>query len=147
MENKTAQKIFIVDDEPYCLHLLEQYLTNLGYSQVFPINNSADCLNRLTEEPDIIFLDYNIDNVNGIDLLKKIKRFNPNIIVLFASSQEKIGIAVDALKYGALDYIIKEDMSEDRIKLNMEKALAIKDIIDKKNKKGLVRKILGGLNN
>lgn len=147
MENKTAQKIFIVDDEPYCIHLLEQYLTNLGYKEVHSFSNSADCLHRLTDEPDIIFLDYNMDNLNGIDLLKKIKRFNPNIIVLFVSSQEKIGVAVDALKYGALDYIIKEDMSEDRIKLNMEKAIAVKEIITKRNKKGLVKKILGGLKN
>ena len=147
MEHKTAQKIFIVDDEPYCLHLLEQYLSNLGYKEVHSFSNSADCLNRLTDEPDFIFLDYNMDNLNGIDLLKKIKRFNPNIIVLFVSSQEKIGIAVDALKFGALDYIIKEDMSEDRIKLNMDKAIAVKEIITKRTRKSLVKKILGGLKN
>lgn len=143
MEQKTSPSIFIVDDEPYCLQLLEQYLSNLGYKNVSAFNNSADCLNQLTEEPDFIFLDYNMDNLTGIDLLKKIKRFNPNIIVLFVSSQEKIGIAVDALKFGALDYIIKEDMTEERIKLNMDKALAIKELINKRNKKGIVKKILG----
>jgi DNA-binding NtrC family response regulator len=96
-------------------------------------------------QPDVIFLDYNMDNLNGLDILKKIKRFDPNIMVFFVSGQETISVAVSALKYGAFDYIVKHEMSEDRIKACLEKVEKIREILLKKKKQGMLKNLLTGI--
>jgi DNA-binding NtrC family response regulator len=145
METNPPLKIFLVDDEQYCLHLYARYLNNLGYTRIQYFSKSAECLNQLTLKPDLIFLDYNMDNLNGIDILRKIKRFDPNILVIFISGQEDISIAVNALKYGALDYITKDNLDEAKIKSCLDKVLQIREMIRKKNKFSGVKKLLSGI--
>ena len=144
MEPSNPLKVFLVDDEPYCLQLYGRYLTNLGVTQIQYFSKSGDCLDQLPLRPDLIFLDYNMDNLNGIDILKKIKRFDPNIPVIFISGQEEIKIAVNALKYGAFDYLTKDYIDERKMKHCLDKVLQIKEIMAKKNKLGRLRKILSG---
>ena len=105
-------KIFLVDDDLFCLNLHEQHLKNLGFSNILKFQSGTECLNNLIKYPDIIFLDYKMDTLNGFEVLKKIKRFNPNINVVMVSAQEDLQTAIDALKYGAFDYIIKSDQEE-----------------------------------
>src|ERR1700744_2320050 len=107
MPKTTNYRIFLVDDEPFCLDLYQQYLHNLEQPDIHLFSSSAECLNQLSLQPDLIFLDYQMDSINGLETLKKIKRFDPNAIVVFISGQETIEVAVNALKYGALDYIPK----------------------------------------
>jgi DNA-binding NtrC family response regulator len=137
-------KIFLVDDDPNCLQLYAQYLNNLGYTHIQYFGKSSDCVDQLTLNPDLVFLDYTMDNLNGIDVLKRIKRFNPNILVVFISGQEEIDVAVNALKYGALDYITKEDIDQVRISACMEKVVQIREILLKKRNMGVVKKMLTG---
>jgi DNA-binding NtrC family response regulator len=144
METRTLLKVFLVDDEPYCQQLYGRYLNNLGVTQIQHFSKSSDCLEQLICRPDLIFLDYNMDNLNGIDILKKIKRFDPNIPVIFISGQEEIKIAVNALKYGAFDYLTKEHIDEAKMRHCLDKVVQIKDIMAKKNKLGGIKKILSG---
>ena len=102
-------KVFVVDDDQFTLSWYAQYIANQGNYDVTSFDNSLACLNNLTQEPHIIFLDHRMDNLSGLDVLRKIKRFNPNIYVVFISGQEDIQVAVNALKLGAFDYIIKGD--------------------------------------
>ncbi|HTI08637.1 MAG TPA: response regulator [Puia sp.] len=138
-------KIFLVDDELYCLNLYAQYLNNLGYTRIQYFDKSIECLDQLRLRPDIIFLDYYIDNRNGIDILMKIKRFDPKIPVVFISGQEDIDIAVKALKYGALDYLTKENLDEARIKACVDKVLKIRGMLLKNSKRKKIKKILSGV--
>ena|ERR1700744_3782276 len=147
METNPPLKIFLVDDEQYCLHLYARYLNNLGYTRLQYFSKSMECLHQLTLKPDVIFLDYHMDNLNGIDILRKIKRFDPNILVIFISGQEDISIAVNALKYGALDYITKDNLDEARISKCLDKVLQIREILHKKSKLGRVKKIFSGFSN
>ncbi|WP_461130926.1 response regulator [Spirosoma aerophilum] len=107
MENKDALSIFVVDDDPFCQKIYEQHLHQLGYSQVRLFSDGQSCLNLLTELPDVIFLDYQMEPLDGLEVLRKIKRFNPDIYLVVISAQEDLQVAVNALKYGAFDYIIK----------------------------------------
>ncbi|MFM1744416.1 MAG: hypothetical protein RLZZ630_353, partial [Bacteroidota bacterium] len=63
-------------------------------------------------KPSIVFLDYNLDSkvrqaMDGIDVLKEIKELDPQIEVVMISGQDKIDVAVNSIKYGAFDYIVK----------------------------------------
>ena len=122
MLKRFAATIFLVDDDVLCLNLYNQFLKQLGYNNVRMFDNGNDCLTSLDESnPDIIFLDYNMDELNGIDVLKQIKKFNPAIIVLFISGQEDIEVAVNTIQHGALDYIVKSSLSTEKMKAIMER--------------------------
>jgi len=122
MLTKLDAKIFLVDDDVLCLNLYKQFLKQLGYNNIFLFDNGNDCLTHLDiTKPDIIFLDYNMDELNGIDVLKQIKKFDPSITVLFISGQEDIEIAVNTIKHGALDYIVKSSLSTEKMKSIMER--------------------------
>ncbi|MEO6316286.1 MAG: response regulator [Chitinophagaceae bacterium] len=122
MLKRFTASIFLVDDDVLCLNLYNQFLKQLGYTNVSLFDNGNDCLVGLDEgNPEIIFLDYNMDELNGIDVLKQIKKFNPSIIVLFISGQEDIEVAVNTIKHGALDYIVKSSLSTEKFKQIMER--------------------------
>jgi DNA-binding NtrC family response regulator len=144
METNNLLKVFLVDDDPYCLRLYGRMLNNLSVTRIHCFSKSSDCLEQLTSQPDLIFLDYNMDNLNGIDILKKIKRFDPNIPVIFISGQKEIKVAVNALKYGAFDYLTKENVDEPKIKHCLDKVLQIKELMARKKKRSRIGKILSG---
>jgi DNA-binding NtrC family response regulator len=100
--------VFIVDDDPFCLRLYQKHLEEIGFTSIYSFKDGQDCINNLTEDPAIILLDYNMNNMTGLEVLKKIKRFNPDIFTVLVSAQEDMQIAINALKYGAFDYIIKD---------------------------------------
>ncbi|MFT3935862.1 MAG: response regulator [Chitinophagaceae bacterium] len=113
--------IYLVDDDVLCLNLYKQFLRQLGYTNVHLFDNGNDCLSSLDElKPSLIFLDYNMDELNGIDVLKQIKKFDPSIIVLFISGQEDIEVAVNTIQHGAMDYIVKSSLSTEKMKTIME---------------------------
>jgi DNA-binding NtrC family response regulator len=134
METANSLKIFLVDDDQFSLGIYEQYIRNLGYNDLQIFDNGTSCLNKLTDQPDVIFLDHGMDILNGIEVLKKIKRFNPNIFVVFVSGQEDIQTAVNSLKYGAFDYIVKGQNDIDRFQKVLNKILEVRELLMKKEK-------------
>lgn len=127
MENNT--KIFLVDDDLFSLNTYRQHLENLGYNDVSLFLNGTICLNNLYKKPGVIFLDHNMDNLTGFDVLKKIKRYDSTIYVVIISAQENMKGAVNALKYGAFDYIIKGHNESE----NMRQVLLRIDSIQKRD--------------
>lgn len=134
METLQSFKIFLVDDDVFSLSLYEQQIRNIGYQDVTTFDNGTACLNSLTQQPDVIFLDHGMDILNGLEVLKKIKRFNPNIFVVFVSGQEDIETAVNSLKYGAFDYIVKGQNEIRKIGSVMEKIQAFRELMPRKEK-------------
>jgi DNA-binding NtrC family response regulator len=131
MENQF--KFFIVDDDVFCRSIYEQYLNNINYTDITCFSNGSDCLEQLYQNPDIIFLDHNMEDLTGFEVLKKIKRFNPNIYVVMVSGQENMKTAIDSLKYGAFDYVIKESTVCEKIALVIEKIIRVKEELKKSN--------------
>ena len=74
-----------------------------------------------------------MDDITGFEVLKKIKRYNPNIYVVMISAQENIKTAVDALKYGAFDYIIKDADVCEKISPILNKIIQVKEELKKAN--------------
>lgn len=114
-------KIFIVDDDIFCLTLYNQFLKNLGYSNVTSFTGGHECLDHLNAGPELIFLDYNMEGMNGIEVLKKIKEINPNIAVYIITGKEDPRVAAESVKQGAVDYVVKSSLSPDKMKTIMER--------------------------
>lgn len=126
-------KIFLVDDDLFSLNIYRQGLENLGYENISLFLNGSTCLNSLHSKPDIIFLDYNMHGLTGFEVLKKIKRYDSNVFVNIVSAQENMKVAVDALKYGAFDYIIKGDDEIEKMNNVILRIEQIKEEIAKNN--------------
>ena len=108
-------KIFILEDDLWYGTMLEHYLTLNPDYQVMRFETEKDFYQRLHENPDVVTLDYSLTEGDGSKVLKKIKDFNPEIEVIMISGQEDISTAVELLKSGAFDYIVKDDDTKDRL--------------------------------
>ncbi|WP_185290525.1 response regulator [Chryseobacterium lactis] len=129
-------KFFIVDDDRFCATVYEQYLKNHHYEDITSFSSGEECLEELYQKPDIIFLDHNMEDLNGFEVLKKIKRYDPNIYVIMVSAQENIDTAVNALKYGAFDYLVKDARVCEKMIETVEKILKIKEEMSHSKLKG-----------
>ncbi|OQX82478.1 MAG: hypothetical protein B6D64_00050 [Bacteroidetes bacterium 4484_276] len=137
-------KIFVVDDDSMCRNAFKTYINKFGYEDVTRFINGNECLDKIHENPDIIFLDYEMgeENLSGYDVLKKIKRFNPNIYVVMLSGQKAIKSAVNTLKHGAFDYIQKGEPEEEEAKIKdvLERIMEMMDLLERE-KPTLLKKI------
>ena len=101
--------IYIVDDDPIYQSIIKNILKNHGYNNVKVYSSGQECLYNINQNPKFVFLDYDMDGLNGLQVLKKIKQTNSKINVVMVSSREKVDIALTALQLGALDYIVKDN--------------------------------------
>lgn len=138
-------KIFIVDDDIFCLTLYEQFLRNLGYSDMTSFNAGDECLQQIKEQPALVFMDYNMEGMNGIEVLKKIKAANPSIMVYIISGQENSVVAKEALQQGALDYVVKSSLSTDKMAVIMQRVEQLYQPLQKMAKKSFFEKVKSGL--
>ena len=101
--------ILIVDDEKDIRHLIGDILADEGHNTRLAAN-STECLNELNNSPpDLLILDIWLkdSNMDGIDILKKVKIDYPQVPVVIISGHGNIEIAVSAIKQGAYDFIEK----------------------------------------
>ncbi len=136
----TDLKVFIVDDDDFYLHMLDQYLRNLGLENISMFSNGSDCLDHIQEKPDVIFLDYNMEDLSGYEVLQKVKRYDSNIFIVMVSAQEDIKPAIDTLKHGAFDYIQKGDNELEKLKDVLTRIVEVKDMMER-NKPSLLKRI------
>lgn len=114
--NELTKNIFLVDDDIFQLEIMQQILRSAGIENMQTFQSGVSCLEQIHQNPDIIFLDHQMDEYSGYETLRKIKRYNPNIFVVMVSAQEEIKTAVDSLKHGAFDYIQKNEQLEEKVK-------------------------------
>jgi DNA-binding NtrC family response regulator len=115
-------KILIVDDEPFNLDLLEQELTDRGYS-IERAGDGAEALGKFESfGPDLILLDYQMPGMNGVDVLKELRNRGNEAPVVMITAYGTIERAVQAMREGAYDFIPKP-FDPDHLALVVGKAL------------------------
>jgi two-component system response regulator AtoC len=115
MKNRAAFKIFILEDDVWYGSMLQHYLSLNPDYEVRRFENSASFFSALHENPQVVTLDYSMPDCDGSEALKKIKEANNNIQVVIISGQEDVATAINLLKNGAFDYIVKDDDTKDRL--------------------------------
>ncbi|OLC69880.1 MAG: Fis family transcriptional regulator [Deltaproteobacteria bacterium 13_1_40CM_4_54_4] len=102
-----SRRILIVDDEPLNLDLLSQELADLGHVTENAASG-ADALKKMRGfDPELIFLDYQMPGMNGIEVLREIRKQDKNLPVIIITAYGTIERAVEAIKTGADDFITK----------------------------------------
>ena len=115
MANRNDLKVFVVEDDEWYCDFLEYNLKLNEENTVQKFHNAKDILAKVHENPDVITLDYSLPDMDGEQLLKRIKDYNEDIQVIVISGQEDISTAVQLLKQGAYDYIVKNEETRDRL--------------------------------
>jgi DNA-binding NtrC family response regulator len=128
---KQQYKIFVVEDNILYAQILKKQLTDDGYN-VKLFHNGRDFLASLDEKPDVVTLDYTLPDMTGYDVLKKIQRRMPETNVIIISAQENITTAIDLMKNGAYDYIMKAPDTREKLS-NIIKNIREKDQLQKEN--------------
>ncbi len=108
-------KIFVVEDDEWYKKLLVHNLSLNPDYEIESFSNGKDCLSNLNKNPDVITLDYRLPDMQGLEILKKIKAENEEIQVILISEQDEIDVVVELLKYGAYDYIVKSKDIRERL--------------------------------
>lgn len=108
-----SYKIYIIEDDPWYGELLKYQLSMNPDYEVTLFSKAKDGLDSLYKNPDVVCIDYSLPDMSGEKLLQKIKTENNAIPVVVISAQEQISVAVDLLKSGASDYIVKDNNTKD----------------------------------
>lgn len=139
--NKQETKIFVVDDDLFQVEIMKQILKKLDFQDIQTFDSGESCLEQIHQNPNIIFLDHQMDGYTGDETLQKVKRFNPNIFVIMVTGQENIETAVKTLKHGAFDYIQKNDNLQENVIKVIDKVEIVSEML-RENKTSLLKKIL-----
>ncbi len=137
------EKILIVDDNKYIRYSLTSLLEEEGYS----ITSAADGYKALKEiktlAPSLVICDIKMPGIDGMEVLREIKKINKSLPVIMLTAFGEIKNAVDAMKYGAYDYVTKP-FDNDEILMIIKKALEHKYLNEEVN---LLRKKFEGTAN
>ncbi|MDD3235637.1 MAG: response regulator, partial [Candidatus Cloacimonetes bacterium] len=115
-------KVLIIDDEKNICLTISNILTDEGY-EVLSCHTAKDGLSAAEDnDPDLILLDVKLPDMNGIEVLAKLKKSHPGIPVVMISGNSSIADAVKAIKLGAFDFLEKP-LSLPKVKLTIAKAL------------------------
>jgi two-component system response regulator PilR (NtrC family) len=116
------EKILIVDDEPSMRDLLSILLSRAGY-QVTTVADGEEAIAHIGKEIfDLVITDLKMPKVEGLDVLKAVKKSNPETVVLVVTAFASTETAVEAMKCGAYDYITKP-FQIDEVQLIIRNAL------------------------
>lgn len=107
--------IFVVEDNEWYNRLLLHHLNMNDEYRVKGFLSGRELLSHLHERPDIITLDYRLPDIKGSELLKKIREFDDGIEVIIISEQADVQTALDLLREGAYDYLVKNEEIQQRL--------------------------------
>lgn len=108
-------KIFVVEDDPMYNRMVKYVMELNPDHEVHSFKTGKECIDHLHMGPSIISLDYSLPDMTGEEVLRKIKSYNSDIVVIILSGQQDISTAVTLLKQGAYDYITKDNETKERI--------------------------------
>ncbi|MCL1809352.1 MAG: response regulator [Clostridiales bacterium] len=101
-------KILIVDDASFMRMMIKDALQKNGYDDLHEAADGAQAVEKYDEiNPDIVFMDITMPNMDGLEALKAIKGKHPEAIVVMCSAMGQESMVIEAIKTGARDFIVK----------------------------------------
>ena len=101
-------KILLVDDSKTMRTVQSKILTQLGYSEIREAENGVDAWNKVEElMPELILLDWNMPEMNGLEFLKKLRASGETVPVIMVTTESEKARVIEAVKAGVNNYVIK----------------------------------------
>ena len=101
-------KILTVDDAAFMRNIIKRTLGTAGYAEIYEAVDGFHAIEQFKQiKPDLVLLDITMPNLNGLETLRVIRAADPaaNVVMCTAMGQESM--VLDAMKYGARDFIVK----------------------------------------
>jgi DNA-binding NtrC family response regulator len=131
MEGKIMSKmprILVVDDEKAMRESLNDWLKEDGY-QVGLAESGSKAIDMARNDPwEVILLDLKMPGMDGLETLKKLKEVRPDAEILMMTAYASVDTAVNAMKEGAFDYLVKP-FDPDEVEMQIKKIVAHKDLV------------------
>ena len=116
MTQNHPMRVFIVEDDPVYQRLVKYVVEMDADYETYVFSSGKECLENLDLKPDIISLDYGLPDMTGEEVLQKIHAFDPEIGIIILSGQENIRTAIQLLRSGVFDYILKDTETKERLR-------------------------------
>ena len=103
-----GKKVLVVDDAAFMRIKLKDILEKNNYEVVGEAENGIEAIEKYKEvSPDIVTMDITMPEMDGVQALKEIKAFDPNAKILMCSAMGQQSMVMDAIRAGAVDFIVK----------------------------------------
>jgi len=122
------KKILVVDDALFMRAMLKKVLNEAGFEQVIEAvdGEEADLVYE-KEKPDLVLMDISMPKLNGIEALKRIKKRDPEALVIMCSAVGQEAMIIEAMDAGAYEFIVKPFKPEQIIR-SIKAALGITEV-------------------
>ena len=115
--------VLVVDDEALIRWSLAERLKSEGYD-VLEADTGQAALDQLPEGVDLVLLDFRLPDTDGVSVLRKIKEFDQDILVILLTAYASVRAAVEAMRQGAIDYVAKP-FDNDELRAAVARALEL----------------------
>lgn len=122
-----ATAILVVDDEPGIRQTLARFLTRHGYRAIEAEHGAQALELQATERPAAMLCDVMMPEVTGVELVPKALAHDPDIAIIMLTAVDRPGTAVECLRLGARDYLIKP-VDLDELRISLEAALRLRQL-------------------
>ena len=122
-------RVLVVDDERPLTALLSRILTQSGY-QVKTADSGAGAIGRIDDfSPNLVITDLKMPDINGLDLLRKVRSERPEIDFIILTAYATVENAVEAMKEGAFDYLIKPLKDPDELRIAVSRVVERQNLV------------------
>ena len=122
-----SYRLLIVDDEKNLCRMLQTAFSIDGHETRVAEDGEAALISFVQDKPDVVLMDIRMPKLDGIEALKRMRELNPEVPVILMTAYAAVETAVDALRLGAFDYVIKPfDLTD--LKLLISRALQLQEM-------------------
>ena len=101
------QKILILDDDAAILEFLKSILSGDDRELLLESDGNSALRRIRTDRPNVAIVDINLPKISGLDVLREAKKIDPGLSVIITTGYSSTQFAIEAMKYGAYDYLTK----------------------------------------
>ena len=117
-------KILLVDDSRTIRNIQKNTLASMGHTDILEAADGLLALEVLSQEtPDLILVDWNMPNMDGITLVKKIRETDKRIPIMMCTTEAEKSRVIEAIKAGVNNYVVKP-FTADTLSEKIEQTLA-----------------------
>ena len=124
------KSVLVIDDDPLIRKTLSSYLSKKGF-EALAAEDGEEGLQKYEERiPDLVILDIRLPDVDGLEVLGRIREKNPNASIIIMTAYDDMKTTIEAIKSGAFEYLVKP-LDYVELDLTIDKAFQIRSLEDK----------------
>ncbi len=124
------KSVLVIDDDPLIRKTLSSFLSKKGYEAVVAEDGEEGIQKYEEHSPDLVILDIRLPDVDGLEVLGRIREKNPNASIIIMTAYDDMKTTIEAIKSGAFEYLVKP-LDYVELDLTIEKAFQIRSLEDK----------------